>query len=330
MIISQLIQKIQQNASKKRIVFPEGHNPLIQNVARRLLEQNLATPCLVFNRRQQAPSNLAKGIQVFIIEEFPLDSLVQAFYQVRQGKVDLFQSHQLLQQSNYFAMMLLHQKRVDCFLGGIEYATADILRPAFQIIKVQPTVASATSAFLMTKDGCNFLFADCALNIDPSATDLVNITKNTVQFANSLDFHEKKIALLSFSTAGSGGKHQKVEKVQVAQKILSEHFAQTATVLGDIQFDAAFSQRVRTKKWKDRNVNFIGSANIFIFPDLNAANIGYKIAQHLGHFKAIGPIIIGLNAPVNDLSRGATEEDIYQTAIVTISQVNASVKPSQK
>lgn len=323
MIISRLIKKLKQSSKRKRIIFPEGRNHLIQLVAKRLSEQQLATCFLVFATRKEVPKDLHAEIQCLIIDEFAVDELVEKFYQLRKGKVDAQQSRLLMQKSNYFAMMLLKLGRVDCFLGGIEYATADILRPAFQIIKLKPGSIAATSAFLMIKDDQSFLFADCALTIDPTANDLVNIAKNTQSLADVLEFEEKKIAMLSFSTAGSGGKNALVEKVQTASKQLLIDLKGVATVVGEIQFDAAFSQSVRKKKWPQDRLNFNGSANIFIFPDLNAGNIGYKIAQRFAGCEAVGPIIIGLNAPVNDLSRGASQEDIYQTAIVTLSQVES-------
>lgn len=321
MIISNLVSKLKNASNLKKIIFPEGHNSLIQAVAKRLAAQKLAICFLVFTTRKEVPKDLDKNLHLLIIDEFNIDELADYFYQLRKGKITPEQSHTLVKQSNYFAMLLLKLKRVDCFLGGIEYSTADILRSAFQVIKVRPGANAATSAFLMIKDSTSFLFADCALTIDPDTTGLVNIAKNTANLADTLNFAQKKIAMLSFSTAGSGGKNAMVAKVQEASEQLVNHFTDNTIVIGEIQFDAAFSETVRTKKWPKDRLNFSGPANIFVFPDLNAANIGYKIAQRFANCQAVGPIIIGLNAPVNDLSRGASEDDIYQTAIVTLSQV---------
>ena len=321
MFVSHLIQKLQKESVQKRIIFPEGVNPLVQRVAQKLTKDRLAICFLVFKTRKEVPQDLDLKIKPLIIEEYDLDDLANHLYQLRKGKVDWKESRFLVQQTNYFAIMLLKLKKVDCFLGGIEYSTADILRPAFQIIKTKTKETPATSAFLMVKDDHHLLFADCALNIDPDVNGLINIAKNTTFLADVLGFKEKKIAMLSFSSAGSGGKAPTIQKVQAASQQLQNHFEGQTKVLGDIQFDAAFSEAVRAKKWPKDRPNFNGGANIFIFPDLNAGNIGYKIAQRLGHYEAIGPIIIGLNAPVNDLSRGASEKDIYQTAILTLSQV---------
>ena len=323
MVVSSLLKRIK--GTGRKIVFPEGNSPLIQSVAQRLTKENLAVCFLVFKTRKDVPEGESCFFHPLVVEEFDLESLASKLYQIRKGKTDLVKCRLLVAQPNYFAMLMVKLKKVDCFLGGISYSTADILRPAFQVIGVSSPLPAATSAFLMVRNDLTLLFADCALTVAPDVAQLVNVAKNTVSLADKLGFSKKKVAMLSFSTAGSGGNLPSVSTVETATTQLIDHLSDKNTVvLGEIQFDAAFSQIIRKKKWLNKETNFDGSANIFIFPDLNSGNIGYKIAQHLGGFQAIGPIVVGLNAPVNDLSRGASEDEVYQTAIITLSQVNGS------
>ena len=185
----------------------------------------------------------------------------------------------LLKDVNYFGVMLVKLGLADGMVSGAIHSTADTVRPALQIIKTKPGISRTSGVFLMNRENTQerYIFADCAINIDPNAQELAEIAVNTADTAKIFDI-DPKIAMLSFSTKGSA------------------------------------------KAPQAPNSDVAGKANVFIFPDLQSGNIGYKIAQRLGMFEAIGPILQGLNAPVNDLSRGSSAEDIYKLAIITAAQ----------
>lgn len=200
----------------------------------------------------------------------------------------------------------------DGLLGGATYSTADTVRPALQIIKTRPGAKLVSSCFILNKEGSRLAMGDCAINLYPTAEQLADIAIETVATARLFNM-EPKVAMLSYSTFGSGS-GEAVDKVRRAADILKESDIDFL-VDGEIQFDAAFSQAVAEKKCPDSVIG--GQANTFIFPDINAGNIGYKIAQRLGGYEAIGPILQGLNAPINDLSRGCNADEVYKMAIIT-------------
>ena len=205
----------------------------------------------------------------------------------------------------------------DCLLGGATYSTADTVRPALQLIKTKPGNKIVSSCFILVRPaatGDNEVLAmgDCAINIKPTEDDLVEIALETAQCAKIFGI-DPKVAFLSYSTLGSG-KGEDVDKMRNAcakAKAANPDLA----IDGELQFDAAVSPRVAQTKCPDSKV--AGHANTFIFPDINAGNIGYKIAQRLGGFDAYGPILLGLNAPINDLSRGCNALEVYSMAIIT-------------
>lgn len=325
-----------------KILFPEGDNEKIQAVALKLLKntfvyvtedqklhsikiKDIIEPILLFAEKDLIPEEIAS--QVKVIKMNDQMKFAQKLYQIRKDKgLTLAEAQTLITGKNYYGMMLLDANEVDCLVGGINYKTADILRPALQIIKAdQKTVAST---FIMNKDDETYLFSDCSINISPKAEQLVEIAESTINFAldfdfkifDSINFKELNVAMLSYSTNGSGA-GEDVDKVRVATEKLSQlnwKADQKINIAGEIQFDAAFDETVRKKKFPELNIK--GPCNVFVFPNLEAGNIGYKIAQRLGKFKAIGPIILGLKKPVNDLSRGATIDDIYNTALITCAQ----------
>jgi phosphate acetyltransferase len=192
----------------------------------------------------------------------------------------------------------------------------DTVRPAIQIIKAKEGVKITSGVFIMVRDEEKYIFADCAINISPDSGDLAEIALESARIAKMFDI-EPKIAMLSFSTKGSAvsPETQRVaDAVKIAREKEPKHLLDE-----EFQFDAAFVPSVAKKKAPDSVIK--GYANVFIFPSLEAGNIGYKIAQRLGGFEAIGPILQGLNAPVNDLSRGCSEEDVYKLALITAAQV---------
>ncbi|MBE4704394.1 phosphotransacetylase [Spiroplasma platyhelix] len=325
-----------------RILFPEAENEKVQAVALKLIQntfvyitedkkeqtisiKDIIEPVLLFDEKDSIPEALAK--QVTIIKTTDQSNLAQKLYQIRKEKgLTLAQAQTLVAGKNYYGMMLLDGNEVDCLVAGINYKTADILRPALQIIKADKKTVAST--FIMNKNEETYLFSDCSINILPTAEQLVEIADSTINFAldfdfktfDSINFEHLNVAMLSYSTNGSGT-GQDVDKVRTASQTLAQknwNGEQKVNIAGEIQFDAAFDETVRKKKFS--NLEMKGACNIFIFPDLEAGNIGYKIAQRMGKFKAIGPIILGLKKPVNDLSRGATIDDIYDTALITCAQ----------
>lgn len=325
-----------------KILFPEGENEKVQAVALKLMkntfvytdeDKNLKTikikdiiePVLLFNENEIIPAEIEK--QVTVIKTSDQDNFSQKLYQIRKEKgLTAEQAKNLITGKNYYGMMLLEANTVDCLVAGINYKTADILRPALQIIKADKKTVAST--FIMSKEEETYLFSDCSINIAPTAEQLVDIADSTIDFALNFDFKtfdpknfsDLDVAMLSYSTNGSGSGPD-VDKVKTASTTLSQmnwKTEQKINIAGEIQFDAAFDETVRKKKFSDLGIK--GACNIFIFPDLESGNIGYKIAQRLGKFKAIGPIILGLKKPVNDLSRGATVDDIYDTALITCAQ----------
>ncbi len=211
--------------------------------------------------------------------------------------------------------MLVYLDVVDGLISGAVHSTSDTVRPALQIIKTRPGVNLTSGAFIMLRKNDRFLFSDCAINPDPNAEQLAEIAVESARTAEMFDI-DPQVALLSFSTKGSGAGPM-VDKVREATEIAKENAPELA-LDGELQFDSAFSTDVAQKKAPESEV--AGQANVFVFPELQSGNIGYKIAQRLGGFEAIGPILQGLNKPIADLSRGSIEEDVYKLSIITANQ----------
>ena len=244
--------------------------------------------------------------------------MIEMFCELRKGKgVTPEQARDILSQANYFGTMLVKMGVADALLGGATYSTADTVRPALQLIKTKPENTIVSSCFIMVRPaatGENEVLAmgDCAINIHPSEDELVEIAGETAACARIFGV-DPKVAFLSYSTFGSG-KGEDVDKVRhAAEKAMAKY--PELPIAGELQFDAAVSPRVARTKCPGNEV--AGHANTFIFPDINAGNIGYKIAQRLGNFEAYGPILLGLNAPINDLSRGCNAAEVYSMAIIT-------------
>ena len=205
---------------------------------------------------------------------------------------------------------------VDGAISGLLSPSSDVLRAAFKIIGPKPNVRTISSIMVMEKESDWYIFTDISVNIAPNIDQLVDIAKNASSFANLINFKEK-ISFLSFSTSGSAVHPRSILLKDAANKY-NEKFNPKYPAIGEIQFDAALDESIRRMKYK--TPSFSGDTSIFVFPSLEAGNIGYKIAQRLGGFGAIGPILTGLNKPVNDLSRGATVKDVYNTALITAFQ----------
>lgn len=306
-----------------KIVFPEGNDERVVRAAARLKFEGLLEP-IILGQSEEVRNLLTKlgfADQDYTIinpnEYADFDKMKEAFVEVRKGKATLEDADKLLRDVNYFGVMLVKMGLADGMVSGAIHSTADTVRPALQIIKTKPGISRTSGVFLMNRENTSerYVFADCAINIDPTAQELAEIAVNTAETAKIFDI-DPKIAMLSFSTKGSG-KAPQVDKVREATEIATGLNPDLA-LDGELQFDAAFVPETAAIKAPDSAV--AGQANTFVFPDLQSGNIGYKIAQRLGMFDAIGPILQGLNKPVNDLSRGSSAEDIYKLAIITAAQ----------
>lgn len=310
------------NGKDLTIVFPEGYDPRIIGAAVRLAADGLIKPILLGDPVEIAKVAAEKGFDITKVTvrdpatDAEHDAMTEAFVTRRKGKATPEQADKILRDPNYFGTMLVYLGKADGMVSGAVHSTADTVRPALQIVKTRPDATRISGAFIMQRGRDErYLFADNAINIDPNAQELAEIAVESARTAKIFDI-DPKVALLSFSTKGSA-KAPQVDKVVEATKIAHELKPDLA-LDGELQFDAAFVPTVAKLKAPDSKV--AGYANVFIFPDLQAGNIGYKIAQRFGNFEAIGPILQGLNAPVADLSRGCNEEDVYKLAIITAAQ----------
>ncbi len=322
-------------ASRKTIVFTEGTDARILDAAARILKEDLMDVILCGNVDEVKAAAAEGGFDIEGAEVLDpltyegMEDLVATMVELRKGKMTEDEVRELLKKSNYFGTMLVKAGKADALLGGATYSTADTVRPALQIIKTKPGSNLVSSSFILfrEKDGEEERIAmgDCAINL--AYTDRLDKDGNVVlsgarqlagvagETAKTADFFgiDPKVAVLSFSTYGSGKggtvqlSHDAVEE---ARKIDPE-----LVIDGEFQFDAAVSEEVAKTKCPDSKV--AGKANTFIFPLIEAGNIGYKIAQRLGGYEAYGPILQGLNAPINDLSRGCNADEVYKMAIIT-------------
>lgn len=318
----EMINTLKKNP--KKIVFTEGTDPRILEAASRLLAGNFLHPILVGNEAdvnkaaEECGYNI-RGAEIIDSENYDrFDEMVELFCELRKSKgVTPEEAKKVLAQPNYFGTMLVKMGVADALLGGATYSTADTVRPALQLIKTKPGNSIVSSCFILVRPsatGENEVLAmgDCAINIKPTEDELVEIAGEAAECAKLFGV-DPKVAFLSYSTLGSG-KGEDVDKVRNAANKAKAKYP-NLPIEGELQFDAAVSPRVARTKCKDSVV--AGHANTFIFPDINAGNIGYKIAQRLGNFEAYGPILLGLNAPINDLSRGCNAIEVYSMAIIT-------------
>jgi len=307
--------------NNRRIVFPEGSDERILVAAAKLGEEELIQPVLVGEQEkleQQAKELGVKLTNVEIVDpnqysEF--DEMVASFVERRKGKATEEDARKILLDMNYFGTMLVYMGKADGLVSGAINSTGNTVRPALQIIKTKPGIKKTSGVFIMVRDEEKYVFADCAINISPDAQDLAEIALASADTASMFDI-DPRVAMLSFSTKGSA-KSEETDKVAEATKIAKEQ-RPALPLDGEFQFDAAFVPSVAEKKAPDAEIK--GDANVFVFPGLEAGNIGYKIAQRLGNFDAVGPILQGLNKPVNDLSRGCDTDDVYKLAIITAAQ----------
>ena len=320
-MFGKLIEGLKKNP--KTIVFTEGTDARILEASARLLSGTFLKPVLVGNEKEiyeaaeKAGFNI-RGAEIVDPENYSeMEAMVEKMVELRKGKMTAEECRALLKKGNYFGTMLVKMGKADCLLGGATYSTADTVRPALQLIKTKPGNKIVSSCFIMVRPAASgenevLAMADCAINIKPSEDELVEICRETVECAKVFGV-DPKVAFLSYSTLGSG-KGEDVDKMRNACAKAQELMPGTP-IGGEFQFDAAVSPVVAKTKHIADGVG--GHANTFIFPDINAGNIGYKIAQRLGNFDAYGPILLGLNAPINDLSRGCNAQEVYSMAIIT-------------
>lgn len=303
------------------IVFPEGTDKRVLEAAIKLADNKVLHPIVVGNNEDVAEKAEEIGLSLENVEvidpaEYPYyDELVTAFVERRKGKVTEEDARKQLLNVNYFGTMLVYVGKAAGLVSGAAHSTGDTVRPALQIIKTREGIKKTSGVFIMVKGEERLIFADCAINIAPDSKDLAETAVAAAQTARVFGV-DPKVAMLSFSTKGSAVSPE-TEKVADATKMAQE-MAPDVLIDGEFQFDAAFVPSVAETKAPDSPLK--GQANVFVFPSLEAGNIGYKIAQRLGGYEAIGPILQGLNKPVNDLSRGCNVEDVYKLALITAMQ----------
>ena len=308
----QLIDTLKK--SPKKIVFTEGEDSRILEASSRLLASNFLHPILIGNEEkimdaaEECGFNI-RGAEIIDPENYEkMDEMVEMLCEIRKKKgLTPEMAREVLSQANYFGTMLVKMGVADSLLGGATYSTADTVRPALQLIKTKPGHSIVSSCFILVRPSA----------IKPTEDELVEIAGEASKCARIFGV-DPQVAFLSYSTHGSG-KGEDVDKMRnAAQKARAKY--PDLPIDGELQFDAAVSPRVARTKCPESEV--AGHANTFIFPDINAGNIGYKIAQRMGNFEAYGPILLGLNAPVNDLSRGCNASEVYSMAIITAALAN--------
>ncbi|MGM0837094.1 MAG: phosphate acetyltransferase [Bacillota bacterium] len=321
--MSDLFTTLKEKVAGKdiKIVFPEGNDERVLTAVARLAAENMVQPIVVgdleeINGLAASLKLTLDGVEIYDPKTYEhMDELVASFVERRKGKASEEDARKILLNPNYFGTMLVHVNRAQGLVSGAAHSTADTVRPALQIIKTKEGVRKTSGVFIMVRNDEKYVFADCAINISPDSNDLAEIAVESAATAKMFNI-EPKVAMLSFSTKGSA-KSPETERVVEAARLAAERDP-NLVVDGEFQFDAAFVPSVAEKKAPDSIIK--GDANVFVFPSLEAGNIGYKIAQRLGNFEAVGPILQGLNKPVNDLSRGCSVEDVYKLALITAGQ----------
>lgn len=322
-IIEQMKERL--NGANKKIVLPEGIEPRILEAAAQTQKEGIITPILLGNKEEILKIAEEKGFDIEGVEirepktDEKFENYVEAFVERRKGKNTAEEARKLLLDENYFGTMMVYMGDADGMVSGAIHTTADTVRPALQIIKTKLGISRTSGSIILLKDDVKYLFADVAINTSLDAQQLAEVAIASGETAKVFGI-KPKIAMLSYSSKGSAvtdDTKKIAEATKIARTLANEKLLDFA-IDGEMQFDAAVDQTVAELKFPGSNV--AGKANTFVFPNLESGNIGYKIAQRLGGFTAVGPILQGLNKPVNDLSRGSLVEDVYMTIIVTAAQ----------
>ena len=327
----ELMKKIWEAAKsdKRRIVLPEGEEERNLLASQEITKHGLANVILVGNEDiiKKNAENLnvnLEGIEVVDPEKSDkLETYVNGFYELRKNKgMTIEKADKIVRDPLYFATMMVKVGDADGLVSGAIHTTGDLLRPGLQIIKTAPGVSVVSSFFIMLIPGSQYgdegmlLFSDCAVNPNPTAEQLASISIATAETAKKLFKMEAKVAMLSFSTMGSAD-HELVDKVRTATE-LAKSQRPDLNIDGELQLDAAIVPKVANQKAPNSPV--AGNANVLIFPDLQAGNIGYKLVQRFANAEAIGPVCQGFAKPINDLSRGCSVEDIVNVVAITALQ----------
>ncbi len=323
--MSQLFDKIKQGLAKenkRKIVFPEATDQRILTAASKLASEHLLLPVLIGDEKEISEKASAFDVNLTSCEIVnpetyeKFDEMLDLFLEIRAGKNTAEEAAEILLTPNYFGTMLVQMEEADGLVSGAVHSTSDTVRPALQIIKTKEGINKTSGVFVMVREDERYIFGDCAINIAPTSEDLAEIAVESKKTALVFDL-DPKVAMLSFSTKGSAVSEE-TKRVEKAIELAKERDKELV-IDGEFQFDAAFVPSVAKQKAPDSPLQ--GDANVFVFPSLEAGNIGYKIAERLGGFEAVGPILQGLNKPVNDLSRGCNTEDVYKLALITAAQV---------
>ncbi|MBS4062260.1 MAG: phosphate acetyltransferase [Bacteroidetes bacterium] len=331
-----LIQNIRERAkgTNKKIVLPEGTEERTMRAADIILEENIAEIILLGNEAiimENASHWNLKNIRKATIIDPVAHSRKQYFAEmlvtIRKSKgLTIEEALVLVENPLYLAVLLIKNGDADGEVAGANNSTGDVLRPAFQIVKTQPGFSAVSGAFIMIVPDKNYgedgilVFADCAVNPDPTVKELAEIAVASAQTAKNIAGIEPRVAMLSFSTKGSAN-HEKADKVIEATK-LAKIMDPTLQIEGELQADAAIVESIGRKKAPGSSI--AGRANVLVFPSLESGNIAYKLVQRLAGAEAIGPVLQGMAAPINDLSRGCSVEDIVNLVAITVNQVNGS------
>jgi phosphate acetyltransferase len=323
--LQQILEKA--TALYKHIVLPEGHDERTIEAAKKITDRKMARLTILGDDKQIAEALKkigAKTNDINIINNFTTEKLkdyAEQFYQLRKNKGVTGESAiNTIKGRVYFGTMMVKNGEVDGLVSGATHSTADTVRPALQIIKAAKGIKTVSSMFFMTNSKMTILFADSGLNEDPDAEQIADITLATARTAKQFGI-VPKIAMLSYSTKGSAqgpGPAKMIKATELAKAKLVKDFGGEYLIDGELQFDAAFVPKVAAQKCPASPLK--GQANVFIFPDLSAGNICYKLAERLAGLNAYGPILQGLAMPVNDLSRGCKSDDIVATIAITAIQ----------
>ena len=329
----EILNRIHENAIRlqNRIVLPEGTEERTLKAASIALKNKLAKIILLGNeteikkKAQELNINIDNATIIDPTTSSYRAEYVEKLVEIRKNKgLTKEEAEKLLDDPLYFAVMMIKNGDADGEVGGAMNATANVLRPAFQIIKTKPGISVVSGAFMMVLPDKNFgdngimFFADCAVHPDPDEKQLAEIAIATSETAKALANIKPRVAMLSFSTKGSAS-HPFVDKVVKATNIVKQTHPEIL-IDGELQADTAIIETIGKRKAPDSPV--AGKANILIFPDLQSGNISYKLVQRMAKAEAIGPVLQGMAAPINDLSRGCSVQDIVNMIAITSNQAN--------
>ncbi|MDR2927412.1 MAG: phosphate acetyltransferase [Cytophagaceae bacterium] len=327
--------KERAKSNKQRIVLPEGTEERTLTAADTILGEGFADIILIGNpdiinadAKRLGLKNIGKATIVNPVSYPKMDEYVNLLVEIRKSKgITEDEARKLVTDPLYLSVLMIKNGDADGEVAGADNATGDVLRPAFQIVKTLPGISVVSGAFVMIMNNKEFgedgmmVFADCAVHPDPTASELAEIAVASASTARSIaGFKEPRVAMLSFSTKGSA-KHKMVDKVLEATAI-AKQLAPDLIIDGELQSDAAIIPSIGKKKAGDSKV--AGKANVLVFPNLECGNIAYKLVQRMAHAEAIGPVLQGMAAPINDLSRGCSVSDIVNLVAITANQAAGS------